>query len=41
MAADTGDMSIAVAVVALLKLGSFGEGLAWIVAILLNKAVSA
>ena len=40
MAADSGDMSIAVAVVALLKLGSFGEGLARIVAILPNKAVS-
>ena len=40
MAADTGDMSVTVAVVALLKLGSFGEGFVWIVAILLNKAVS-
>ena len=41
MAVDTGDMSITVAVVVLLKLCSFGEGLAWIAAILLNKAVSA
>ena len=41
MAADAGDMSVIVAVVALLKLGSFGEGFAWIVAILPNKAVSA
>ena len=40
MAADAGDMSITVAVVALLKLCSFGEGLAWIVAILPDKAVS-
>ena len=41
MAADTGDMSIAVAVVALLKLCSFYEGLARVVTILPDKTVSA
>jgi len=40
VAADTGDISITVAVVTLLKLCSFGEGFAWIVTILPNKAVS-
>ena len=41
MAADPGDMFIPIAAVALLKLRSFGERLARIVAILLNEAVLA
>ena len=39
--ADSGNVSVSIAVVALLELRSFGERLAWIVPVLPDKAVSA
>ena len=41
MTVDLGNMFVSIAMVALLKLRSFGERLAWIIAILPDKAVSA
>ena len=41
MTADSGNMSVSIAVVALPKLRSFSERLAWIVAVLPDKAIPA
>ena len=41
MAADSGNVSISIAAVTLLKLRSFSERLAWIIAILPDEAISA